>query len=296
VHDHLADYINENKLKPENGGSQSKLSDEQSAELVSHLEEQTYLSAHEICDHVKTQYGIEYTVSGMNDWLHAHRFSYKQPKATPAKADPVKQEEFIATYEKLRDERPKDEPIIFLDAVHPTMATKVSEGWIRTGKDKLIASTASRTRVNLVGALNLESMTVTSAAYETVNSESLDNFFSMVRVSYKDAPTIHVILDRGPYNISNDTKESAKKYGVTLHHLPPYSPNLNPIERLWKVMSERIRNNVVFASAKEFREAITNFFEKKWPEIAPFMKGRINDNFRNSPGTRHALNPGLSSL
>jgi len=280
ISDHIRDYLDDKKLKPENGGSQSKLSDEQSAELVSHLEEQTYLTAREISDHVKSQYGIEYTVSGMNDWLHKHKFSYKQPKATPAKADPVKQEEFIATYEKLRDERPKDEPILFLDAVHPTMATKVSEGWIRTGKDKPIASTASRTRVNLVGALNLETMAVISAAYETVNSGSLDHFLSMIRLSYKDAPTIHVILDRGPYNISNDTKESAKKYGITLHHLPPYSPNLNPIERLWKVMNELVRNNVVFATAKQFRAAIANFFEKKWPEIAQGCTLRINDNFQ----------------
>ena len=280
VHDHLSDYIKERKLKPESGGSKSKLSDEQSAELISHLEAETYLKARGICDYVKNQYGVEYTVAGMPNWLHAHKFSYKKPKATPAKADPMKQEEFIGAYEKLRDERPKDEPILFLDAVHPTMATKVSEGWIRTGTNKPIASTASRTRVNLVGALNLETMAVISASYETVNSESLCSFLGMVREAHKEAPTIHVILDRGPYNISNETKAFADKCGITLHHLPPYSPNLNPIERLWKVAAEQVRNNVVFASAKEFREAITNFFEKKWPEMAHDMRTRINDNFQ----------------
>jgi transposase len=280
IRDHIRDYQERKKLKPENGGSESKLTDVQSVELISHLEEHTYLAAREVCAHVKAWYGVEYTVAGINEWLHCHKFSYKKPKATPAKADPAKQEEFIAAYEKLRDERSKDEPILFLDAVHPTMATKISEGWIRTGHNKPIASTASRTRVNLVGALNLETMAVTSAAYETVNSASLVSFLGTLRDVYKSAPTVHVILDRGSYNISNETKESASKHGITLHHLPPYSPNLNPIERLWKVLGERVRNNVVFASAKEFREAITNFFETKWPVIAQAMKQRINDNFQ----------------
>ncbi|WP_235424876.1 transposase, partial [Vibrio vulnificus] len=42
--------------------------------------------------------------------------------------------------------------------------------------------------------------------------------------------------------------------------LPPYSPNLNPIERLWKVMNEYVRNNIYFSSKAEFTTAINEFF------------------------------------
>jgi transposase len=35
--------------------------------------------------------------------------------------------------------------------------------------------------------------------------------------------------------------EKAKELNIKLHYLPPYSPNLNPIERLWKVMNEHAR-------------------------------------------------------
>jgi transposase len=45
--------------------------------------------------------------------------------------------------------------------------------------------------------------------------------------------------------------EKAKELNIKLHYLPPYSPNLNPIERLWKVMNEHARNNKYFATAKE---------------------------------------------
>ncbi|MDR3187097.1 MAG: transposase, partial [Holosporaceae bacterium] len=67
--------------------------------------------------------------------------------------------------------------------------------------------------------------------------------------------------------------------GIKLHFLPPYSPNLNPIERLWKVMNEHARNNRFFGSAKDFRESIFGFFAETWPLIRPYMSTRINDSF-----------------
>lgn len=215
----------------------------------------------------------------MTDWLHAHNFSYKQPKGTPAKADREKQLAFIAAYNLMLKITPEDEPIEFLDAVHPTMATKVTNGWIRTGKEKEISTTASRTRINLIGSINLETMDLTTGEYETINSVAMGQHFSKLRVKYPDAPKIHIILDNGPYNTSEETKKEAAKYGIVLHFLPPYSPNLNPIERLWKVMNELVRNNRFFSSAKEFRAEVHNCFDVTWPSIAKNMISRINDNF-----------------
>ncbi|MGF1756408.1 transposase, partial [Photobacterium sagamiensis] len=65
-----------------------------------------------------------------------------------------------------------------------------------------------------------------------------------------------------------------------LHYLPPYSPNLNPIERLWKVMNEKSRNNVYFKSKRDFKEAIDQFFTVTLPEIAGSLTSRLNDNFQ----------------
>ena len=210
---------------------------------------------------------------------HAQLFFLQKPKGTPAKADPEKQAEFIRYYENLLNTLPEDEPVEFADAVHPTMATKVTYGWIRKGQDKLIATTASRTRINLLGSINLETMDVTIASHETIDSKAMEKHFAALRKKYPKAPRIHQIVDRGPYNVSAETKAAAEKYGIVLHHLPTYSPNLNPIERLWKVMNEFVRNNRVFKNAVEFRKAIDDFFAK-WPEIAQSMVDRINDNFQ----------------
>ncbi len=74
--------------------------------------------------------------------------------------------------------------------------------------------------------------------------------------------------------------KAAEKLNIKLHFLPAYSPNLNPIERLWKVMNEHSRNNRFFKTAKEFKDAIKLFFEQTLPGIGASLDSRINDNFQ----------------
>ena len=69
----------------------------------------------------------------MRCWLQKNKFSYKKPAGVPLKADPEKQAAFIQYYNTLMTTTPKDEPMLFGDSVHPTMATKVTYGWIRRG-------------------------------------------------------------------------------------------------------------------------------------------------------------------
>jgi transposase len=280
VADHLQDWAREEKLKPENGGSEGKLDRQQTEALERHLQEKTYLKVSDICGYVARTWQVAYTVSGMTKWLQAHGFRYKQPKATPAKADIPQQEAFIETYLKLLEDTPAHDPILFIDAVHPTMATKISCGWIKKGVDKAIATVASRTRVNIIGAIELDTMTVTSEFVETVNAGTISRFFEKLKEGYPQAEKLHVILDQSGYHRSQAVKDAALSHHIELHYLPPYSPNLNPIERLWKVMNEQVRNNVVFGSAKAFREQLALFFSETIPKIRQSLATRINDNFQ----------------
>lgn len=276
---HIQDY-QAGKLKNESGGSSGQLTHAQTEELISHIEEHTYHHNHEIVMYIKERYGVAYTVSGLHKWLHRNGFSYKKPKGRPHKADPELQKQFIAEYETLKEEVGDDEPILFMDAVHPTQATKLSYGWIRTGKTKHVATTASRTRLNIVGAIQLGhiSETITSQ-YETINAQSIVNFMTKIRSQY-GSKTVHIILDRSGYHRAALLTEKAQEFNIKLHFLPPYSPNLNPIERLWKVMNEKVRNNRFFKGAKDFKEAISGFFEDILPSIGNELNDRINDNFQ----------------
>jgi transposase len=280
IQNHLEDYRTLKKLKPLNGGSRELLTALQGAELVAHLESHTSTSVGEICDHVLKTYGVRLSIPGMTQWLHRQGFSYKKPAPRPAKADPEKQAAFVAFYQRLQKTTPQEEPILFGDGVHPTMATKVAYGWIRKGVRKPIPTTASRTRLNLFGALNLETMDLIIEGYPTLNSEAMGAYFQKLRTRYPKAPRIHLILDQGPYNVSGETKKAAERWGIALHYLPPYSPNLNPSERGGEVMNEQVRNNRFFPNAKAFREAIFEFFHSTWPTLSQSLVNRINDNFQ----------------
>ena len=276
---HIADYVKKSKLANASGGSKPKLNEAQSASLISHINTKVYADASKICAYVESQYGVKYSSSGMVSWLHYNGFSYKSPARIPAKADKGKQAEFVQKYEDLKSNLPDDAVILFGDGVHPSMQTKLSHGWIATGKAKSLQTTASRTRLNLFGAIELESMAVTHAHYDTINSESMCDFLERVKLSYPKGP-IHLILDQGPYNRSRATQEKAKLLGIEIHLLPPYSPNLNAIERLWRVMNEATRNNVYFKSSKDFKKAILSFFTERWHLIKEEMRSSMNDNFR----------------
>ncbi len=170
--------------------------------------------------------------------------------------------------------------ILFIDAVHPTMATKIGYGWIKKGADKPIATTSSRTRVNIIGAIELKILTVTSDFVETVNADTINGFFAKLRQSYLQAENLHVILDQSGYHHSQSVKDAALAHRIQLHYLPPYSPNLNPIERLWKLMNEQVRNNVAFQSAQDFRERLALFFTQTILKIKDSLATRITDNFQ----------------
>lgn len=73
-------------------------------QLEVHLQEHTYLYVKDITSYVELTFGVKYTVHGMRNWLHRHGFSYKKPAIVPGKANAEQQREWIAKYEKLRQE------------------------------------------------------------------------------------------------------------------------------------------------------------------------------------------------
>ena len=231
--------------------------------------------------YVLERYGVLYSIPGFNKWLHHNGFSYKQPKGVPHKFDEAKQQAFINAYKALKERCEKDESIVFIDAVHPTQATKLSHGWIRKGQDKTLETTGSRSRLNVMGALNLSDIGATVVSQcESINGKSIVQFFHKLRQKCPLDHKLHIVLDGAGYHRSGLVKDAACALNIELHDLPPYSPNLNPIERLWKVMDEKARNNVYFKSKQDFKAAIDNFFTATLPQIAGSLTSRINDNFQ----------------
>lgn len=113
----------------------------------------------------------------MNKWLHRNNFSYKNPKGYLYKASQEQQQQFIEMYNDVKQSKKATDGIIFMDSCHSSMSTKVAYGCIKKGINKPLETTASRIRINLIGALNLKAIgKLIIGSYSTVDSESIADF------------------------------------------------------------------------------------------------------------------------
>ena len=276
---HIDDYLNEKKLTSASGGSDSKLNDKESYGLLQHLREITYLYVKDICHYVFEVYGKKYSVSGMTKWLHANNFCYKKAHGVPAKADRKKQKNFIRCYNRLKQKTPKNEPIYFADSVHPQHQTQLTYGWIPKGERKEVATTGYQKRLNFIGGISLNGHRFTYHQADTVNAESICDFLWKLRKANPGRFYVHVIWDNAQPHKDDEVRAFAKELGIKLHYLPPYSPNLNPVERVWKLMHESVRYNKYYGKFSEFSEATLGFF-KGIGRKKKILRERITDNFQ----------------
>jgi transposase len=282
VNQHIHEYIELHKLKPENGGSSGKLNEEQSRILSQHLQKHTYLHAKDIVAYVEAEFGISYSVPGMTAWLHAQGFSYKKPAVVPGKANREAQEQWIKTYEELRASLQADEAICFTDGVHPTHNMKTTYGWIRKGERKEVRTNTGRQRLNLSGAIDIISKKVFVREDVTLNALSTIAFLKELEAAYPCARRVHVFCDNARYYRNKDVRDYIEKSKIVMHFLPPYSPNLNPIERLWKFLYEHVLYNQYYEKFSGFKEAVLGFLQSlstPSPEMKALLDRRITDNF-----------------
>lgn len=285
IRQHIKDYKTHQKLAPKSGGSVEKLNSENSKLLEKHLQDYTYLYIKDIIAYVKSVYKLSYTVSGMRHWLKRHKFSYKKPALVPGKANEEQQRQWILEYESLKTNLKPNETICFMDGVHPTHNTQLACGWIKKGYRKEICANSGRSRLNLSGAIDLISKKLHIQEDKTLNAAATINFLKKIEIAYPTKDKIHLFCDNAKYYKNKEVTAYLEKSKVELHFLPSYSPNLNPIERLWKWMKERVMYNTYYEHFEEFRAAILGFLDmidNADPDspLGQKFTRRVKDNFR----------------
>ncbi len=116
----------------------------------------------------------------------------------------------METYGKLKQEAGDNEPILFIDGVHPTQGTKLAYGWMRKGQKTTVKTTDNYTCLNLMGALNLADISKTGVReYDCINSYHIAEFFIAIREIYPASQKVHIILDGTGYHQSGLVKDWA---------------------------------------------------------------------------------------
>jgi transposase len=242
------------------GGSKCALDADQLAILDVHLQDNVYLSAKAVAHWVEQTFGVSYTESGMTAVLHRLGYVYKKPKLVPGKADRQAQEQFLVDYDNIMKNKSKDDAVYFMDAVHPQHNPVLACGWIKRGEEQEIRSNTGRRRLNINGAIDLERLEPVVRFDETINAESTIALFKQLEALHLATAWIYVICDNARYYRSKAVQEYLTSSRIKLVFLPPYAPNLNLIERLWKFFKKKILYNHYYETFDEFRVACEEFF------------------------------------
>ena len=244
-------------------GSEATLDAEQLAILDAHLQTHLYVTAKAVAHWVEETFGVSYTESGMTALLHRLGYVYKKPKLVPGKADAEAQRAFLDEYEKLKKTKGEDDPVYFMDAVHPQHNPVLACGWIKRGEDQEVRSNTGRRRVNINGAIDLERLEPVVRFDNTIDSDSTIALFEQLERLHLAAAWIYVICDNARYYRSKAIRQYLQSSRIKLVFLPPYAPNLNLIERLWKFFKKKILYNRSYESFEEFRAACEEFFRNR---------------------------------
>lgn len=241
----------------EYSGRRSHLNDKELQTLSNHLQSKLHLTAKEIIDFIEKKFGVAYTLSGVTDLLHRLGFTYKKTKAVPGKANKEAQELFILEYYRLKSE---GEKIYFADSSHPHHNPVISYGWIKKGEDFEIKCNSGRFKLNINGAIDIDTLEVITRTCDWVNADSICDLLRAIRAKNPSGELIHLVMDNARYNRSEKVQQLADELGIILVYLPPYSPNLNPIERLWKFFKKKVLYNKYYQDFSNFEDACVNFF------------------------------------
>lgn len=135
--------------------------------------------------------------------------------------------------------------------------------WQFKGKKhtKTIGSNTGRRRLNIIGALNAITKETTIILTESnCDKYLLIVFLEEIKLQYNSTDKIYIILDNASYNRAYEVVEKAKELNIELVYLPPYAPNLNLIERLWKFFKKKVVKNCYYETYQMFYNAVNEFF------------------------------------
>ncbi len=265
------------------GGSAGFLSTAQEDALKIFVSTTLPRSTRQVGAFIEREFGLVYeSRSGLIALLHRLGLEYHKPDVIARKLNVEKQKAFIESHDKLLNSLGNDEAVLFVDAVHPTHAARPVGCWAPTQEKLAIEQTSGRERINIHGAINLETGQTRMIDVETVNAASTITLLEAIEALYPMLALIHVFLDNARYHHAKLVQDwlARPDCRIKLHFIPSYCPHLNPIERLWGLMHRNVTHNKTYATCAEFADAALGFLRDKVPRNWAEFCDSVTDNFR----------------
>jgi transposase len=262
-------------LKPVFGGGRpAKLSRTQREELKQKLQSKGYWTTKEARQLIQEEFGKNYHPVSVSRILHSLGMRYgkpyprdhRRPDDAEAKLkitleDALKKLDDLETTESQEPqqgtESQEDFLVGFLDECSPQSCANTVRVY-SFGRTMMVKDTTSY-RANTFGFYALNGVSVVEFM-ENSKKESVCKFLAEIRKSNPEM-RILLVLDNFRSHKADVTREKAEELGITLTFLPPYSPDLNPIEQLWRCLKREL-STAFFRSEEEFHSIIQNAYNQ----------------------------------
>jgi transposase len=264
-----------------NKGDPGNLTARQVDQLTGEIRSGRFRNSDQIRHWLEETFGVRYTSSGVKQLLKRIGASYHKVTGFLWKADPDKQHEFVAHYErqKAAAQRPgaRRTRRYFVDACHPLWGLElVYACWLLVGQRFLAGMGSGRKRLNLLGAYCPDDQEYLDLRLtrDNINGEQFVNLLRLLRATHPETERFVLYLDRAKYYTAPVVKAWLRRHPeFELEPLPTYSPNLNLIERLWKFLRQKAlsRWHPTFEAMQEAVAMVLDHLEDYHQELETLM-------------------------
>lgn len=125
-------------------------------------------------------------------------------------------------------------------------------------KDPIVRHAPTRKKVGIIGAVKADDGTLVACEEDKFNAQTIEAFFSELVKHREFGKTMVVVLDNARFHHAKALSVWLEKHSENfrLGFLPPYSPELNHIERVWKLLRRLCTHNQYFEQLEDLRQAV----------------------------------------
>lgn len=228
------------------------------AEILAYFEKNPVSTITEACQKVSKLTGVTVKNTQMRAYLKKLGIKWRKVGGIPAKVDIAVQQRFHdeKLQPRLEEAQTGKRSVYFMDAAHFVMGAFL--GFLWCVARVFVRTPSGRQRFNVLGALN-----AITKKLEIVTNDSYITSIQVCELLKKLAENatlpITIVLDNARYQKCALVMELAQKLEIELLWLPSYSPNLNLIERLWKLTKKECLNSKYYNNFALFSGAISTF-------------------------------------
>ena len=157
------------------------------------------------------------------------------------------------------------------DEVHFQRHSSLIRMWAPKGQQPRVLSPSVRHKVGFFGALNLKTGCLLTMEAPTFSAETFGDFVRYLLQSTHGK--LYLILDNARWHKARDLRDffDVNRDRMVRIFLPPYSPELNPVERVWRITRRQVTHNRYFQSVEELKIALISRFTK-WEQPNSALK------------------------